>query len=286
VLPSAETPIKAVATALSSIIASRLEKAAVDNGFDLERPTFGNWLGFASSQCSLRLWLGVDESGTLLCGFSRANVLPALERLGQPVSTELPPGCAGACGTHDIPALHRLLRRAFQLGKSLPDELLHLFQATTANLPRSTEAERLVVQRVGQDIFRQGLLEYWEGRCAITGLAIPELLRASHIKPWADCATDAERLDVFNGLLLAPHLDALFDQGFITVADDGKVIVSLAIDPGAQKLLGLSEAACWRVPVTGHRAYLQWHREQEFEKGKARACTGQQGARFCSHGRP
>ncbi len=251
-----------MATALSPIIASRLEKAAVDNGFDLERAAFGNWLGFASSQCSLRLWLGVDESGALLSGFSRANVLPALQPLGQPVSTELPPGCAGACGTHDIPALHRLLRRAFQLGKSLPDELLHLFQAKTANLPRSTEAERLVVQRVGQHIFRQGLIEYWEGRCAITGLAIPELLRASHIKPWADCATDAERLDVYNGLLLAPHLDALFDQGFITVQDEGAVIISPALDAPSRKLLGIADTNSWRVPVTGHRAYLQWHRER------------------------
>jgi putative restriction endonuclease len=246
---------------------SRLEKTAVDNGFDLERPALGNWLGFASSQCSLRLWLGVDESGALLAGFSRANVLPALEHLGQPVFTELPPGCAGACGTHDIPALHRLLRRAFQLGKSLPDELLHVFQAKTANLPRSTEAERLVVQRVGQDIFRQGLMEYWEGRCAITGLAIPELLRASHIKPWGDCATDAERLDVYNGLLLAPHLDAVFDRGFITIRDDGAVIVSPDLDPAARKLLGVSEPVVWCVPITGHQSYLVWHRERLFKKG-------------------
>lgn len=87
----------------------------------------------------------------------------------------------------------------------------------------------MVVQCVGQDIFRQGLMEFWEGRCAITGLAVPELLRASHIKPWADCATDAERLDVYNGLLLAPHLDALFDQGFITIAADGRVVRSPAL---------------------------------------------------------
>jgi hypothetical protein len=50
----------------------------------------------------------------------------------------------------------------------------------------------------------------------VTGLAITELLRASHIKPWAARDTDAERLDVFNGLLLAPHCDALFARGFIT----------------------------------------------------------------------
>lgn len=49
----------------------------------------------------------------------------------------------------------------------------------------------------------------------------PELLRTSHTKPWADCDTDAELLDVLNGLPLASHLDAAFDRGFITVADDG-----------------------------------------------------------------
>lgn len=256
-----------MASAPSSILASRLEKAAVDNGFDLEQSSCGNWLGFASSQCSLRICLGVNESGALVAGFSRGNVVPALESLGQPSTTELPPGCVGAREVTDIPALHRLLRRAFQLGKSLPDELLHVFQAKTAGLPRSTEAERLVVQRVGQDIFRQGLMEYWEGRCAITGLSIPELLRASHIKPWADCATDAERLDVYNGLLLAPHLDALFDQGYITVAEDGKVVISTALDPAACRLVGVSEAASWRVPITGHRPYLAWHRERVFKKG-------------------
>ncbi len=88
-------------------------------------------------------------------------------------------------------------------------------------MPCSTEAERLVVQRVGQDLFRAALLDFWQGRCCATGLAIPELLRASHIKPWAVCADDNERLDVYNGLLLAPHLDALFDAGLMTVADDG-----------------------------------------------------------------
>ncbi len=259
-----------MSAALSAIIASRLEKAAVDNGFDLAQPTWGNWLGFSSSQCSLRLWLGQNESGTLMAGFSRPNVVPALENIGKPVTAGLPPGCVGAREVAGISALHRLLRRAFQLGKSLPDELLHVFQSKTAHLPKTTEAERLVIQRVGQDIFRQGLMEYWEGRCAITGLTIPELLRASHIKPWADCESDAERLDVYNGLLLAPHLDALFDRGFITVGDDGAVIISQALDAPSQKLLGIANQNLWRVPVCGHLAYLQWHRERVFKNVECR----------------
>src|SRR5207249_4545147 len=148
-------------------------------------------------------------------------------------------GAAGARAATNIPALHRLLRRAFQLSCTLPDELLHVFENQTQTLPRATEAERLVIQRVGQDIFRRGLIEYWDGRCAITGLAVTDLLRASHIKPWANCGTDAERLDVFNGLLLAPHLDAAFDAGFITVTQDGVVEISADLPREARTLLGL-----------------------------------------------
>jgi putative restriction endonuclease len=60
-------------------------------------------------------------------------------------------------------------------------------------------------------VFRRSLIEYWGGRCAVTGLDVVEVLR----KPWADCESDAERLDVFNQLLLASHLDALSDKGFL-----------------------------------------------------------------------
>jgi putative restriction endonuclease len=110
-------------------------------------------------------------------------------------------------------------------------------------------------------------LAYWEGRCAITGLAVPELLRASHIKPWADCASDAERLKIWNGLLLAPQLDAAFDRGFITVGDDGAVIVSAELDAAARETLGLDEPLRVRALHEGHREYLPWHRERVFRKG-------------------
>ena len=116
------------------------------------------------------------------------------------------------------------------------------------------------MQRVGQDIFRRGLLEYWDGRCAITGLAVPELLRASHIKPWAACETDAERLDIFNGLLLAAHLDAAFDAGFITVAQDGAVLVSNILPFEARSVLGLHGTPQVRQLHRAHERYLPSHR--------------------------
>lgn len=105
------------------------------------------------------------------------------------------------------------------------------------------------------------------GRCVITGLAIPELLRASHIKPWADCATDAERLDVFNGLLLAPHLDAAFDRGYITVADDGEVVVLPTMTSADRVLLGLDRPLRIERLTEGHRRYLAHHRDYEFKAG-------------------
>lgn len=90
----------------------------------------------------------------------------------------------------------------------------------------STEVERLVRQRVGQNIFRESLMDYWGGACAVTGIALPALLRASHAKPWAECNSDAERLNVFNGFLLAAHLDALFDRHLISFDDSGKILFS------------------------------------------------------------
>ena len=120
------------------------------------------------------------------------------------------------------------------------------------------------LQRVGQDVFREGLLEFWDGRCAITGLSVPELLRASHIKPWAACELDEERLDVFNGLLLAAHLDAAFDAGLITVADDGAMVVSPALDAEARGLLGLDRTVKVRGLAEGHRRFLGLHRGKVF----------------------
>lgn len=85
-------------------------------------------------------------------------------------------------------------------------------QDVLINLPKNgTEIERLVRQRIGQDTFRSAMLDYWGGRMRCTGINVPQVLRASHAKPWAECATDAERLDVFNGFLLSANLDALFD---------------------------------------------------------------------------
>ncbi len=248
---------------------TRLRKAAVDNGFDLEAETSEQWLGFVSTRVPLKIWLTALDEESLIVALSRADVAHELLAYGLQSVRSLPGGAVAGFNVGDFSALHHLLRRAFQLSLTLPDQLLHQFKDAVANLGRSTEAERIVVQRVGQDIFRKGLIDYWEGRCAITAFAVTELLRASHTKPWADCADDAERLDVFNGFLLAPHVDALFDKGFITVADSGEVLISPSLPSGALVQIGLTVPMFISRLMDRHRNYLAWHRAHIFRAPSA-----------------
>ncbi len=246
------------------ITRTRLEKAAADNGFDIDRKMDGFWLCFESSHAPGTLWLMAGPAGAIIAAFSHPGVVAELGDHDSGVTISMPERAFGARSVEDFTQLHALLRRVMSLARTLPDVLCETFSAKTAYLPRTTEAELLVVQRVGQDLFRNGLLEYWNGCCAITGLAVPGLLRASHIKPWADCETDAERLDVFNGLLLAPHLDAAFDRGFITIEDDGRVIVSNRLSEDARTILGLDTPLKVQRVASGHLMYLPWHREKVF----------------------
>jgi predicted restriction endonuclease len=87
----------------------------------------------------------------------------------------------------------------------------------------ATERQQLVKARRGQGVYRKNL-EALESGCRVTGLTERRHLRASHIKPWRLC-TDFEKLDGNNGLLLSPHLDHLFDQGFIPFEDEGALLI-------------------------------------------------------------
>lgn len=250
---------------LNPLSAIRLEQVAFDNGFNLVRPRSGRWLAYDSNQTRLKLWLTHYAEDTLfLAAFSRGDVASALEGMGAPFIAPLPEGAVAGRSAADLPALYRLVRRAFQLARALPNEPLQAFRAKVSGLPRSTETERWVVQRVGQDVFRASLIDFWDGRCAVTGLAVTPLLRASHIKPWADCESDEERLDAYNGLLLAPHLDAAFDAGFVTFDDDGRLVRSPVLTSGDQEVLGLSAPMHISGLREQHRRYLEWHRSRVF----------------------
>ena len=119
-----------------------------------------------------------------------------------------------------------------------------------------------VRQRVGQQAYRQAMLDYWGGACAVTGLALPQALRASHAKPWAECASDAERLDVFNGFLLSANLDVLFDSFLVSFTEAGELLVSKVIPPSDQQKLGLTDGLCLRWISAQHCRYLDFHRQR------------------------
>lgn len=244
-----------------TFLPSLLRKAAGDAGFDLDIDADGGWRLVRISGVPGGVWVRPDGGGALLA-------LPTIGYLSEidappTAAVPLPEGAVVAVACASPGVLFRALRRVRLLlvqSPPLPEKKL----AERLAAITSTEVEAVVRQRVGQDLFREALLEYWEGRCAVTGLAVPELLRASHAKPWKN-ATDAERLDVHNGLLLAVHLDALFDRGLLAFTGDGTALLSPELSPHALVTLGMEAGVppLRRVSV-GHLPYLEYQREHVF----------------------
>lgn len=244
---------------------TRLEKALADQGFDLTPVLEGDWLFGRSTQhpVAVRLRLNSDASITLLTNDGALQAAMSREEL-KPVAGVAANTWEFHCS--DYQSFYRVLDRYAALARSLPNRVAERFTKATAKLPQSTEAERMVVQRIGQNLFREALIDYWHGCCAVSNLNVLSLLRASHIKPWAACASDEERLDVFNGLLLAPHLDALFDGGWISFADDGLMMVSDALAEEARIKLGLLSWESLTHFSEAHQIYFGYHRKVVFRK--------------------
>lgn len=118
--------------------------------------------------------------------------------------------------------------------------------------------------RDGQGKYRERLLDQCP-YCPITMLNDERLLIASHIKPWAVCS-DSEKIDPYNGFMLSPLYDKLFDRGFITFTDDKMMIISDWLSPANKKRLGLTEKYIQLLPMDEKRKkYLEFHREHVFQ---------------------
>ncbi|MBR1475301.1 MAG: HNH endonuclease [Muribaculaceae bacterium] len=113
--------------------------------------------------------------------------------------------------------------------------------------------------RVGQGSFRQQLVDYWHG-CSVTHCQTQSLLIASHIRPWRK-SDNMQRLDVYNGLLLIPNLDKLFDKGYISFDDNGIIILSDFLPLSEYRLLGVQQGMRLVHIETNHIPYLKFHRE-------------------------
>ena len=121
-----------------------------------------------------------------------------------------------------------------------------------------TEKLRLIKSRVGQGVYRKNLIKV-EEKCRVTGLSDSSYLIASHIKPWGH-SNDNEKLDGNNGLLLSPHIDKLFDQGYISFSNNGDLIISSKINPDTLSLWNIDKVLNVGGFNKQQEEYLEYHR--------------------------
>lgn len=135
------------------------------------------------------------------------------------------------------------------------------------SIPETTR-QAVVMARRGQGLFKQRVQRI-ESECRVTKVDQIEHLRASHCKPWRD-ATNVERLDGENGLLLTPDVDHLFDRGFISFENNGTILVSPVVHRESLTRMGLGDALRQNAGgfSEGQKAYLAFHRESVFLEAK------------------
>ena len=241
----------------SFVVRTEGQKAAWDNGFRVERGIDGGWLCYASTTAPGSVWIaGASIHGPWLLSIGHSGVAEEFGTLR--ISPIAGPGLATFV-FDTLAELHAALHRVYQLAVSLPEAPLVRFRTKTARLPQATETERLMVQRIGQDIFRDALMDYWGRRCPLTGITEENLLRASHIVPWAECG-DEQRLDVHNGLLLSALWDAAFDKGLVSFSEDGSALPSPGLTEAARNALGIDRAPRLLGLRETHRLNLALHR--------------------------
>ncbi|MGE0005655.1 MAG: HNH endonuclease [Parvibaculaceae bacterium] len=240
----------------SFVVREECQKASSQNGFRRILGEEAGWAAFGSTTAHGMIHLAASgPQGPWFLALDHPGVI---QELSLPAATVSGPGRA-RFAFDTLGALYAALHRTYELGVSLPDAPLQEFERQVAGLPRTTEAERLVVQRIGQDIFRERLLDYWQGHCPLTGISDSALLRASHIIPWSECESDAERLDVHNGLLLSALWDAAFDRALVTFDDAGEPEFSPALSDQARAELRWASP----IPLTEkHCRRLVHHRER------------------------
>lgn len=233
-----------------------IEKAVHDAGLDLIESLSGGAFYARVSGSRACAWIRLDEGDIWVA-------LPVADggRLGlmDIGARSLPQGMSTIGRIASARSLYLTLHAACVLQLNTPAQLSARVEERLAAIAE-TERTAEVHQRIGQDVFREALFELWVGCCAVTGAKLPPaLLRASHAKPWANANND-ERLDPFNGLLLAVHLDALFDAGLVAFSDDGAVLVSPDLNGDTRHTFGLSQGMRLQNMSPGHLPYLRYHR--------------------------
>lgn len=181
--------------------------------------------------------------------------------------------CIGAYISPDTPAtrgpnrnaivfkLQLISRQSFLQPKKVGDQSALEIELGT------TTALRLTTVRTKQDLFRQRLIGI-EKSCRLTKIMDLRFLRASHIRPWAECQTGNQRTDGNNGLLLSPQADLLFDKGWITFEEKGRLQVSSELPKDVRLKIGLNlkQGRNCGSFNSEQQEYLNFHRSEVFCK--------------------
>ena len=235
---------------------SDLQAAADEHGYRLGREEADGWFFVRSASVPGELGLaGASDKGPYFLSVKHPGAVREL------TAPRTGPCCSGHAGTFvldDEMSLRAAIAAVYRLSRSLPTLPLETFLSLTMGLG-ATEADQMQKVRIGQDVFRAALMDYWDRACPLTGITDKALLRASHMRPWAACDTDAQRLDVHNGLLLSSLWDAAFDAGLVTFDDEGKVIASRRLSPAASIKLGIETALPLKLRPE-HLSYVSYHR--------------------------
>ena len=147
------------------------------------------------------------------------------------------------------------------------------FENVIRDIPQGLTGEtkiRQVKTRVNQNVFRQIVLANYDGKCALTGIDLPELLVASHIIPWSE--DEKERLNPENGICLSSLYDKAFDIGLISFSDDRKVLLSTKLKTN----IGKAYYSAYFAPIENKEliepvkynikaSFLEWHRDCIFK---------------------
>jgi hypothetical protein len=123
----------------------------------------------------------------------------------------------------------------------------------------TTQKTQMINSRRGQGVFKANV-RLIENACRVTKVTNPKHLIASHIKPWSK-SDDIEKLSGFNGLLLAPHIDHLFDKGFISFEGNGNLILSSQLDNSIPDKWGIDKNVNVGSFRNEQQHFLEYHRD-------------------------
>ena len=229
-----------------------LQKLLTDAGYD--RHTIeGDWIIAASSYYHHSVTLLIDEIPILALPQEIAIQLN-LHEAGNFIPLESTPDGFPMGMALKIDTLLHWLKKSIKLPTEKPMGIT------------TTDVESLRKERRGQEKLRKALDDYWQNQCAVTEVKNRDFLVASHIKPWAECDSDEERLDIYNALLLNTALDRAFDQGYISFDEEGAIILSPHWNWDEAGSMGIHKAMRLRHFTRKHAEYLIYHQEHVFKR--------------------